>query len=187
LTGADAGVIVHDGLHVLQVGESMDFARRPFDYHPVFNIAPGEPRRASSARLRFVFYDAAGTYADSAEVSVVFTPAGCPADLGRQGGGPGADGQLDNNDFIVFISAFFNAEPIADRGIQGGEPGSDGAFDNNDFIVFISQFFRLGADRRGAADWMRITAAAQGPEEARTAASPCRGRGEWVRAPSAAC
>ncbi|MDP1661317.1 MAG: GC-type dockerin domain-anchored protein, partial [Phycisphaerales bacterium] len=64
-----------------------------------------------------------------------------PADIGRQGGVSGADGTLDNNDFIVFINYFFAANPLADRGVQGGVPGVDGMFDNNDFIVFIDQFF----------------------------------------------
>jgi hypothetical protein len=69
-------------------------------------------------------------------------PAPCgPADIGSQGGVPGADGVLDNNDFIVFIDYFFANSPLADRGIQGGIPGSDGMWDNNDFIVFIDQFF----------------------------------------------
>ncbi|MFT3686899.1 MAG: GC-type dockerin domain-anchored protein [Phycisphaerales bacterium] len=69
------------------------------------------------------------------------TPVTCPADLGRQGGVTGADGSLDNNDFIAFISFFFNADPHADMGRQGGLPGRDGQFDNNDFIAFINAFF----------------------------------------------
>jgi hypothetical protein len=70
------------------------------------------------------------------------TPArACKPDLGQQGGIVGADGLLDNNDFIIFIDLFFGHDPIADFGVQGGIPGSDGQFDNNDFIVFIDQFF----------------------------------------------
>ncbi len=65
----------------------------------------------------------------------------CPPDLGRQGGLPGADGLLNNNDFIVFIDFFFNADARADMGVQGGVPGQDGLFDNNDFVVFIDLFF----------------------------------------------
>ena len=65
----------------------------------------------------------------------------CPPDLGVQGGGPGQDGQLDNNDFIAFITHFFNSDPRADMGVQAGLPGSDGLYDNNDFIAFISAFF----------------------------------------------
>ncbi len=65
----------------------------------------------------------------------------CPADIGSTGGVAGRDGRLDNNDFVVFIEAFFGGSPVADRGVQGGVPGSDGVFDNNDFVVFIDQFF----------------------------------------------
>jgi hypothetical protein len=69
-------------------------------------------------------------------------PAQCgPADLGRAGGEAGADGALDNNDFIVFIGSFFDADSAADFGSAGGEAGADGAFDNNDFIAFIGAFF----------------------------------------------
>jgi microcystin-dependent protein len=66
----------------------------------------------------------------------------CDADIGVQGGLPGHDGILDNNDFIVFVSDFFAANPVADFGQQGGLPGSDGQFDNNDFIAFIAAFFQ---------------------------------------------
>jgi hypothetical protein len=63
------------------------------------------------------------------------------ADIGSAGGVLGADGLLDNNDFIVFINLFFAQDPLGDRGVAGGLPGSDGLFDNNDFISFINQFF----------------------------------------------
>ncbi|MFT3683987.1 MAG: GC-type dockerin domain-anchored protein [Phycisphaerales bacterium] len=67
---------------------------------------------------------------------------GCgAADVGRSGGLPGSDGQLDNNDFIAFISFFFALDVRADFGVAGGLPGRDGAFDNNDFIAFIGAFF----------------------------------------------
>ncbi|HYD01318.1 MAG TPA: GC-type dockerin domain-anchored protein [Phycisphaerales bacterium] len=65
----------------------------------------------------------------------------CAADVGGTGGVAGADGSLDNNDFVVFIDWFFAADVRADRGSTGGVAGSDGAFDNNDFVVFIDQFF----------------------------------------------
>jgi hypothetical protein len=58
-----------------------------------------------------------------------------------QGGVPGRDNLLDNNDFIVYIADFFASAPSADLGIQGGVPGQDGVWDNNDFIVFIGIFF----------------------------------------------
>ncbi|MFT3687270.1 MAG: GC-type dockerin domain-anchored protein [Phycisphaerales bacterium] len=65
----------------------------------------------------------------------------CEADLGSSGGLAGSDGALDNNDFIVFISAFFAGDPAADVGEAGGWPGGDTLLDNNDFIVFIDRFF----------------------------------------------
>lgn len=66
----------------------------------------------------------------------------CRADVGKQGGIAGADGQLDNNDFIVFIDAYFNGNMlIADVGSQGGVAGGDGMLDNNDFVVFIDVYF----------------------------------------------
>ena len=68
-------------------------------------------------------------------------PRPCAADVGQQGGVPGPDGVLDNNDFIVFIGYFFSQHPLGDRGSAGGESGADGLYDNNDFIVFINQFF----------------------------------------------
>jgi hypothetical protein len=63
------------------------------------------------------------------------------ADIGIQGGTPGTDGALNNNDFVVFIDYFFNSNPIADFGVQGGIAGHDGVFDNNDFVVYIDAFF----------------------------------------------
>ncbi|MFT3685822.1 MAG: GC-type dockerin domain-anchored protein [Phycisphaerales bacterium] len=63
------------------------------------------------------------------------------ADLGRQGGQIGSDLAWNNNDFIAFISLFFDRAPGADVGHQGGFGGGDGSFDNNDFIVFINLFF----------------------------------------------
>ena len=72
----------------------------------------------------------------------VTLPAPCGiADLGRAGGFPCPDGELDNNDFIVFINYFFGANVVADMGGAGGFSTPDGAFDNNDFIAFINHFF----------------------------------------------
>ncbi len=70
-----------------------------------------------------------------------FGSAICPGDIGRTGGVPGADGERNNNDFVVFIDYFFSANPLADVGRTGGVPPGDGVFDNNDFIVYIDQFF----------------------------------------------
>jgi hypothetical protein len=65
----------------------------------------------------------------------------CRADIGGAGGIPGVDLQLDNNDFIVFVSWFFQQDVRADFGTIGGNAGADGDFDNNDFIAFIDAFF----------------------------------------------
>jgi hypothetical protein len=81
------------------------------------------------------------TAADLAAFDVVFTGTCCIADIGVQGGAPGHDGLLDNNDFVVFIDFFFNQNPLADVGRQGGIAPGDGLFDNNDFVVFIDAFF----------------------------------------------
>ncbi|MFT3683487.1 MAG: SGNH/GDSL hydrolase family protein [Phycisphaerales bacterium] len=75
------------------------------------------------------------------DIGTIWDAFVCPADIGTQGGVTGADGQLDNNDFVAFISAFFARRPVADMGGQGGLPGADGQYDNNDFIAFISAFF----------------------------------------------
>jgi hypothetical protein len=68
-------------------------------------------------------------------------PSPCVADVGAAGGQPGNDGVLDNNDFIAFITYFFNTDPHADVGSSGGLAGSDGLYDNNDFIAFINAYF----------------------------------------------
>jgi hypothetical protein len=84
------------------------------------------------------------TYSGTNTVIVVRgfnVPACNAADVGSQGGVALPDGLLDNNDFIVFINYFFNANALADVGQQGGMPGHDALFDNNDFVVFINRFF----------------------------------------------
>ena len=68
-------------------------------------------------------------------------PVCSPADVGVQGGIPGHDNTLNNNDFIVFIDLFVAQDAAADIGIQGGDHGSDGQWNNNDFISFIDYFF----------------------------------------------
>jgi hypothetical protein len=72
---------------------------------------------------------------------ISLTADACTADVGAQGGVPGHDGLLDNNDFISFIDLFFTQNEEADLGSQGGIAGSDNTWDNNDFIVFIDAFF----------------------------------------------
>ncbi len=113
---------------------------------PVFH---NRPHTASTAVVTFLIegpgiqpLDDESWAMDNLRLVLEGTTTACgPADVGRQGGAHGADGVLDNNDFIVFIDLFFSQSPLADRGTTGGVPGSDGAWDNNDFIVFIDQFF----------------------------------------------
>jgi hypothetical protein len=69
-------------------------------------------------------------------------PRSRAADIGRAGGLVGPDGELDNNDFVVFINWFFSADTRCDVGSQGGHVGGDGVFDNNDLIVYINMFFQ---------------------------------------------
>jgi glucose/arabinose dehydrogenase len=69
-------------------------------------------------------------------------PRTAAADIGRAGGLVGPDGELDNNDFIVFINWFFSADTRCDIGSRGGQPGGDGVFDNNDLIVYVNTFFQ---------------------------------------------
>ncbi|HYD00512.1 MAG TPA: GC-type dockerin domain-anchored protein [Phycisphaerales bacterium] len=73
--------------------------------------------------------------------AVIENASNCPADLGSQGGFQGADGVLDNNDFIVFINYFFGRNAAADVGRTGGLPGADLQWDNNDFVAYIDMFF----------------------------------------------
>jgi probable HAF family extracellular repeat protein len=71
-----------------------------------------------------------------------FAAAQCgPGDIGKAGGVAGADGQLDNNDLVVFIDWFFAGDTRADIGATGGVAGADGVFDNNDFVVFVDRLF----------------------------------------------
>jgi hypothetical protein len=86
--------------------------------------------------------DGTGYQGNSLAIEHVQVPLACTADIGSAGGVAGPDGALDNNDFIAFISAFFNDDMLlGDIGSQGGVAGPDNTLDNNDFIVFIDAFF----------------------------------------------
>jgi uncharacterized membrane protein len=75
------------------------------------------------------------------------------ADIADNGSNAGADGCVDNGDFSLFISEFFNAGvqsactgatipcAAADIADNGSNPGADGFVDNGDFSLFISNFF----------------------------------------------
>ncbi|MBY0307919.1 MAG: hypothetical protein K2Q09_04175, partial [Phycisphaerales bacterium] len=70
------------------------------------------------------------------------------SDVGRAGGAAGADNRLDNNDFVAFVSLYFQQAQAADMGTQGGFAGRDGVWDNNDFVVFVDGFFAAPASCR---------------------------------------
>ncbi len=75
------------------------------------------------------------------------------ADIADNGSNPGPDGCVDNGDFSLFISQFFNVGvqaacngttipcAAADIADNGSNPGADGFLDNGDFSLFISSFF----------------------------------------------
>jgi hypothetical protein len=76
-----------------------------------------------------------------------------PADIAQTDASPGADGQVDNGDFQLFIASFFSADcpdcgqPAApacnpaDIASTDATPGADGCVDNGDFQVFVASFF----------------------------------------------
>ncbi|HZW05786.1 MAG TPA: GC-type dockerin domain-anchored protein [Phycisphaerales bacterium] len=107
-----------------------------------YTLVATTPAGLGAGQLLQVRFGAAGTQVNFDDLRLVVggTPV-CPADIGGTGGLPGADGVLNNNDFVVFIDRFFAHAPSADIGTTGGVPGSDGVWNNNDFVVFIDQFF----------------------------------------------
>jgi hypothetical protein len=83
--------------------------------------------------------------------STVSLVVGNPADIGDTGATPGADGQIDNGDFQLFVASFFSptgtiespeslAGP-ADIADTGAQAGADDVIDNGDFQLFIAGFF----------------------------------------------
>jgi len=86
--------------------------------------------------------DTTGFQGSSLAIGDIKVPGVCTADVGSTGGLYGPDGTLDNNDFVVFIDAFFNNDMLmADVGKTGGAAGPDNTLDNNDFVVYIDAFF----------------------------------------------
>ncbi|MDP1661925.1 MAG: GC-type dockerin domain-anchored protein [Phycisphaerales bacterium] len=139
-------VLVLNGARVIaREGDPVDLNGNGIDDDDAYLSIFNNDDCVLSAGLVYYFFadlrDGTGTTLGQAFLSIDLNATPCPADLGSTGGVPGADGHLDNNDFIVFIDLFFSQDPLADRGVTGGVPGSDGAWDNNDFIVFIDQFF----------------------------------------------
>jgi hypothetical protein len=72
-----------------------------------------------------------------------------PADIAGTDGSPGADGNVDNGDFGLFISAFFagcsnpGSIPCSPADIASTDNSAvpDGNLDNGDFGLFITAFF----------------------------------------------
>jgi hypothetical protein len=117
----------------------------------------------SAMRLRFIAEDAGSPSLVEAAVDEVQVigrvcqpsgPAPCgPADIASTDATPGADGQIDNGDFGLFIASFFGAEcpacgaasppacTTADIASTDAAPGFDGCVDNGDFSLFIMSFF----------------------------------------------
>jgi hypothetical protein len=109
-----------------------------------YSFTCNTPPTIGTARLKLGRTPAntTGYQGDTLAVNGVKVPTACIADVGSQGGVLGPDGLLNNNDFVVFVDAFFdNNQTVADVGVQGGIAGSDNSLDSNDFIVFIDQFF----------------------------------------------
>jgi hypothetical protein len=124
---------------------AVNFEPNALGYGTLYNYRFRSTAAPSLGTARLGLYrvpNATGYQGTSLAVTGVKVPTVCTADMGSQGGLAGPDALLDNNDFIVFIDAFFNGDMLmADIGKQGGLAGPDNALDNNDFIVFIDAFF----------------------------------------------
>lgn len=62
------------------------------------------------------------------------------ADICEIGGGPAGDGLLTGDDFVAFINAFVQDDPLADIAAIGGAPEPDGLVTGDDFVAFINAF-----------------------------------------------
>ena len=127
------------------MASSVVFNPNALGYGTMYNFrfrSSAAPTTGSARLGLFRAPNATGFQGNSLAITGIKVPTVCTADLGGQGGLPGPDGTLDNNDFIVFIDAFFNEDMLmADIGSQGGVASPDNALDNNDFIIYIDAFF----------------------------------------------
>jgi ELWxxDGT repeat protein len=111
-------------------------------------------------------YMTAFTFSIGREPYVIKLPTGptpCnPADIAQTDSTPGADGCVDNGDFVLFIASFFSADctatcgqaPViqcnpADIAQTDSTPGADGCVDNGDFVLFIASFFSANCPNCG--------------------------------------
>ncbi|HYD02397.1 MAG TPA: hypothetical protein VEB22_14315, partial [Phycisphaerales bacterium] len=83
-------------------GESLegseDWSRIRYGFVNSSNYTPGDSPETTEAFCRMT-----SALAERLVIASGGNPAGCTADMGSVGGVPGADGQLNNNDFVVFI------------------------------------------------------------------------------------
>jgi hypothetical protein len=78
---------------------------------------------------------------DIAMLGPTTPPSPCGrADMGGPGASFGPDGMLDQNDFVMFLQAWFANEPLADLGGPMSR-GEDGFFDGSDIVLFVEEFF----------------------------------------------
>lgn len=121
-------------------GESLLIAGDPASATLSVSLKPANGEVAR--QVRCIVGNPCGTVVSNPAVLSVIHRCGA-ADIGGQGGEASAcgDGVLNNNDFVVYIDAFFRGDLSADLGATGGVPGADGVLDNNDFVVFIDLFF----------------------------------------------
>ncbi len=139
LTFADAGVEIHDGIPVLEVGQAMHLGSPFFDYHAIWTIPSPTVAPGRELRLRFVLHDSAGISADSNEVEVSVTP-GCHADLDDGTGGGAADGGVDINDLLFFLSRYEQSNFRADLDDGSNTGARDGGVDVNDLLFFLAHY-----------------------------------------------
>ncbi|MFT3685882.1 MAG: GC-type dockerin domain-anchored protein [Phycisphaerales bacterium] len=94
-----------------------------------------------------------GSYLDTGEPlirkKITFTLASlglttapfCPIDVGVQGGVPGHDCVVDNNDMAVFMGYLLTGDARADIAGPGATPGPDGIVSTNDEILFFDLYY----------------------------------------------
>jgi hypothetical protein len=131
LVSIDPGLILHDGLHVMQPGDAMSFGTPFFDYHPLFQIDPDHADQELS--LQLLFRDVNGVYSQSEPMIMTFLgtarPA-CHADYNLDGGVDGAD-----------VDAFF---ADWEAGVDEADVDGDGGVDGADVAAFFGQWEQGG-------------------------------------------
>lgn len=126
LVSIDHGLVVHNGLSTLAVGDSMGFGAPFFDYHPIFQIEDHHAHEALS--LQFMFRDVNGIYSASEPMTMTFEAAhgaACFADFNQDGGVDGSD-----------VDAFFEHW---EAGLHEADVNHDGGVDGTD----VSEFFMV--------------------------------------------